>query len=54
MDRTESYRPVKRSFQIVTFRSLHGHLLIQDNIICQNMFACKSSHSYCTLGPALR
>ena len=54
VDRTESYRPVKRSFEIVTFRSFHGQVFIRNNVICQNMFPCKSSRSNCTLGPALR
>ena len=52
--RTEFFRPVKRPFEIVVFWSLPRHFSLQNNVICQNMFTCKSSSSYCTLGPALR
>ena len=52
--RTEIFRPVKRPFEIVAYWSLPPHFSLQNNVIGQNMFMCKSSSSYCTLGPALR
>ena len=52
--RTEFFRPVKRPFEIVAFWSLTPHFSLQNNVLCQNMFTCKSSSSYCTIGPALR